>query len=138
MIQSLRQQSALSVAFFIIIALALITGIFLAYVSAVGAPDLEPEQSGTTDTVVLEGTYVCLTPNDGSTPRECSPGLETSDGLYALDLGDLIGAGGNAQLANGTKIFAGGTLIAVEDISSEQWDKYDVTHVMRVLEIARQ
>lgn len=138
MITFLRQQSALSVALFVIIALALIAGLSLAYVSAVGAPEPTPEQSGTTDAVVLEGTYVCLTPNDGSTPRECSPGLQTSDGLYALDLGELIGAGGNAQLTNGTKIFAGGTIISVDEISSEQWDKYDVTEVMRVLEIARE
>lgn len=124
----------------VIVALAVLAGGYLMLLQAMGAPkqvsdnDAPPAESMS----VIEGTYACLTRKDKSATKECSPGLKKEDGSFiALDLGEVIAAGGNPNLSNGTKVTVAGEVVKVEDLSTDQWDIYDVTELMRVLELAR-
>jgi hypothetical protein len=133
-----REHPKLVVLLIIIVALGILAGGLLLFLQVQGSPDLTVTDPSANDAVVLEGTYVCLPRNDKSKTAECSPGLQTADGTYyALDLGQVIGAGGDPQLKNGEKVAVGGLLLQLEDISTDQWDVYPVTRVMRVEEVAR-
>ncbi len=134
-----REHPKLIFLLLIIVTLIVLAGGYLLYLQTNGAPDLTVMEPSSGDAVVIEGTYACLPRIDEKKTAECSPGLVTSDGVYyALDLGLVVGAGGDPQLKNGEKISAGGVLIPVEEVASEQWDPYPVTEVMRVEEVARQ
>ena len=125
----------------VIIALVVLSGGYLAFLSTQGAPKSSPTNPPleTKEAVILEGTYVCLPNSDNSKTKECTPGLRKDDGEYvALDLGIVIGAGGDPKLTNGTKISAGGVLVPIEEVTGDQWDKYPVKDVMQVEEIAQQ
>lgn len=136
---SSRENAQLKVFLIVILALAILAGGYLLALRAMGAPDpvvsdVPPQEQVT----VIEGTYACLARKDKAQTKECSPGLKKDDGSFiALDLGEVIGSGGNANLANGTKITVGGEVVKIEDLSTDQWDVYDVTELMRVFEIAR-
>lgn len=137
---SSKQNAQLKVFLIVIVALAVLAGGYLLVLQVMGAP----EQTGATEqpkegqVVILEGTYVCLPRTDKAQTKECSPGLRKEDGTYiALDLGEVIGAGGNANLNNGAKITVGGEIVSIEDLSTDQWDVYDTTELMRVFELAR-
>lgn len=137
---SSRQNAQLKVFLIVIVALAVLAGGYLLVLQAMGAPKSPTvDDTPAPDQVsVLEGTYACLSRKDKSQTKECSPGLKKEDGsLIALDLGEVIAAGGSANLNVGTKITVGGEIVKVEDLSTDQWDVYDVTELMRVLEIAR-
>lgn len=134
-----REHPQLTILFLVIVALSILAGGYLLFLQTQGAPTTTLTDPGPSAAVVIEGTYACLPRTDEKKNAECSPGLLTSDGTYyALDLGIVIGAGGDAQLSNGEKISAGGILIPVEEVQSEQWDPYPITEVMRVEEIARE
>jgi hypothetical protein len=124
----------------VIVALAVLAGGYLLVLQAMGAP--KPVTEGNIPTPesvsVIEGTYACLPRKDKSATKECSPGLKKEDGSFiALDLGEVIAAGGNPNLSNGTKLTVAGEVVKVDDLSTDQWDIYDVSELMRVLELAR-
>lgn len=124
----------------VIVALAVLAGGYLLVLQAMGAPKpVVAENTPTPDAVsVFEGTYACLQRKDQKQTKECSPGLKKEDGSFiALDLGEVIAAGGSANLNAGAKITVGGEVVKIDDLSTDQWDVYDVTELMRVLEIAR-
>lgn len=134
-----REHPQLTILFLIIVALGILAGGYLFFLQTQGAPELTVTEPSSGDAVIIEGTYTCLPRKDEKKAAECSPGLQTADGTYyALDLGLVIGAGGDAKLTNGEKISAGGVLIPLEEVQSEQWDPYPITEVMRVEEVARQ
>ncbi len=121
----------------LLLAIFLIGG-YLMYVSYAGIPvsgaDDQQEQA-----VVLRGVYSCLPHADGTKPKECTPGIKTDSGEYtALDMGLVIESGGNIKLTDGTRILAGGVVVPIEEISSDQWKPYPIKGIMRVEEIAKQ
>lgn len=133
-----REHPRLTILLLVIVVLGIVAGGYLALLQTQGAPTSMVTDPSAADAVVIEGTYSCLPRKDGKKAAECSPGLLTSDGTYyALDLGPVIGAGGDPQLKNGEKISSGGKLLRIEEISTDQWDMYPVTQVMSVEEIAR-
>jgi|GEM_PF-6926586 len=137
MIPLYHEHPKLVVLLIVIVALGILAGGSLLFLQVQGPPDLTVAPSAN-DAVVLEGTYVCLPRIDDKKAAECTPGLMTAEGtLYALDLGPVIGAGGDPQLKNGEQIAAGGLVLRIEDISTDQWDLYPVNEIMRVEEVAR-
>lgn len=137
---SYRQDSQMKVFLIVIVALAVLAGGYLMLLQAMGAPKqvIDKDAPAPDSIVVVEGVYACLPREDKSATKECSPGLKKEDGSYlALDLGEVIAAGANPNLSSGAKITVGGEVVKVEDLSTDQWDIYDVTELMRVLEIAR-
>lgn len=138
MMPAYRQHPQLVVLLAVILALAVLAGGLLLVFQVLGAPETTVTPPPASNSAVLEGTYICLPRSDGMKAVECTPGIKTDDGtLYALDLGPLIGMGGDPQLKNGEKIAAGGEMVRIDELSTDQWDSYSVTELMRVEEIAR-
>jgi len=110
---------------------------YLWYVESRGIPQETIASSGS-QAVILEGTYVCLPHTDGSKAKECTPGLKVGEEYYALDMAAVIESGSKLTLTNGMKILAGGVVVPIEEISSDQWQNYPVKGIMKVEEVARQ
>ena len=81
---------------------------------------------------------MCLPHTDGSKAKECTPGLKVGEEYYALDMAAVIESGSKLTLTNGMKILAGGVVVPIEEISSDQWQNYPVKGIMKVEEVARQ
>lgn len=136
-----RENRVLSIIFIVIIALIIITGGYLGYVQSSGIPEVvgQTAPSDLPETTILEGTYVCLPHTDGTKPKECTPGIQTKEkDYYALDMQLVIAAGANPKLTNGMKISAGGVVVPIEAISTDQWKIYPIKGIMQVEEVAKQ
>lgn len=117
--------------------LALLSGGYLAFLSAAGVP--ESGNKTTQDSVtVLQGKYICLPREDGVKEKECTPGLEVGADLYALDLAKVIESGASTGIVNGSNIIVGGIIVPMDEISSDQWKKYYLKGIIAVEEIAKQ
>lgn len=130
-----RKFGVLEIALTIIVALIVIGAGYLLYLQIQGVPD-----SATTpmsNEQIFEGIYTCLPYTDGTKPKECRPGIEVANDHYALDMGHLIEAGVAPQLTTGARILVGGEIIAVETLSSDEWQKYPIKGVMRVKELSK-
>lgn len=121
----------------VILAIAAAGG-YLWYIENQEIPLQTTTVSETENTQVLEGVYACLPRADGAKGRECTPGIKVGDEYYALDLASVIEAGGELGLRAGEKISVGGTIVPIEEISSDQWKAYSLKGIMRVLEVARE
>ncbi|OGG60766.1 hypothetical protein A2765_01475 [Candidatus Kaiserbacteria bacterium RIFCSPHIGHO2_01_FULL_56_24] len=134
------ENRVLWIALLVILALIIFSGGYLAYLQKSGIPQpVAQDTSPDTGAVVLSGTYVCLPHTDGSKTKECTPGIKTDAGeYYALDMAKIIAGGTSAKLANNTKIIAGGTIVPIEEISTDQWKAYPVKGIMAVEEVAKQ
>lgn len=87
----------------------------------------------------LEGEYTCLPHTDTSGPQtmECALGLKTDDGsYYALDFGNLLQSGA-INFGTGTRIRVSGLLVPIEQISSNQWQKYPIKGILQVKEVSK-
>lgn len=87
--------------------------------------------------VTLSGSTVCLPHRDTSGPQtmECAFGLKTDDGShYALDLRiletDILGG-----LPTDERMTLVGTLIPLEDIDENVWDRYGIVGQLRVTSV---
>ncbi len=84
----------------------------------------------------LTGEYVCLPHKDMSGPitLECALGLKVDDNnYYALDLGELLYSENNFNYPTGTRLKVSGSLVPIEAVSSDVWQKYlNVRGILRV------
>lgn len=83
--------------------------------------------------VTMEGDVACLPHKDtsGSQTLECAIGLKSKDGkYYALDT-NLLSSMPPAY-TTGDKIRANGIITPVEALSSDHWQKYNVTGIFSV------
>ena len=110
-------------------------GGYLWYVESQGIPVTEVEVP--TDIAIMEGTYGCVPRIDGTSTSECLPALKMAGEFYALDLAQVIEAGGNISLRVGETITVGGMFTPIEEISSDQWDVYRIQGIMKVEEVTR-
>ena len=83
------------------------------------------------NTVMLRGIYECLPHKDTSGPQteECIHGIKAEDGKhYAIDVSSV----GIADSTVGTTIEVIGLLVPIEQISTNMWNKYDLTGIIKV------
>jgi len=84
--------------------------------------------------VSLAGEYLCLPHRDTDGPQtlECALGLKTNEGnYYALDFDDLLRSG-EIDFGTGTRIVVSGQLVPIEQISSDQWQRYAIEGIIKV------
>lgn len=114
----------------IVLGLIVVAGAFWFYPSerssdrVMGTPETSYE--GT-----FVGTPTCLPHRDTSGPQtlECAFGIRFADGTYyALD---MSGIAGDFQGYTGV-ISVQGTVVPIEAISSDVWQKYDIKGIMKV------
>jgi hypothetical protein len=119
-------------------AIAIVLGIIV----VAGAFWFYPSEKAVTDDRVMgvpetsyEGTFIgtptCLPHRDTSGPQtlECAMGIRFDDGThYALD---MSGVSGDFQSYTG-RISVSGTVVPIEAISSDVWQKYDIQGIMKV------
>lgn len=87
----------------------------------------------------LAGSYVCLPHKDTSGPQtdECAIGIHTDQGEYhALDF-RALSLPALSTLMVGDKIRVEGTLVPIEQISSDQWQKYLIKGIMHVTNLVK-
>ncbi|MEK7101286.1 MAG: hypothetical protein AAB921_04300, partial [Patescibacteria group bacterium] len=80
----------------------------------------------------LSGTQVCLPHKDTTGPQtlECAIGMKTDGGeYYALD---LEAAANTSVMEGGKRFTASGTITPIELLSSDQWQKYQVSGIFSV------
>lgn len=85
----------------------------------------------------LTGEYVCLPHRDTSGPvtMECAFGLKATNGShYALDT-STIPQDSIISLPTGKEITVEGTLVPIEQISSNTWQKYNIVGIVKVSSI---
>ena len=90
-------------------------------------------------TTTLTGEYVCLPHRNTKGPitLECALGIKTGGGVhYALDTSS-IGFEEIGSIPTGSKIRITGNIVSIEEISSDQWKKYDIKGIMKVISMAR-
>jgi len=81
----------------------------------------------------LTGEYVCLPPKDTTSPQtlECAFGLKTDVGeYYALDVNLL--SQNLPDLTIGDRFTATGNITPIEMLSSDHWQKYNVSGIFSV------
>lgn len=136
-----KENKVLSSIFIAIVVLAVLAGGYLWYLQASGVPDEPAAQNTPTETskaVILEGMYVCLPHTDGTKAKECTPGIRVENkDYYALDMAIIVESGTSLKLTNGMKILAGGVIVPIEEISTDQWQKYPIRGIMSVEEVAK-
>lgn len=82
----------------------------------------------------LSGTQTCLPHKDKTGPQtlECALGIETDAGeYYALDLRGVTEAESLA-IQGGKRFTASGTITPIENLSTDQWQKYDVAGIFSI------
>lgn len=83
--------------------------------------------------VTMLGTFVCLPHRDTSGPQtqECAFGLKADNGnYYALDWSATPTS--SSDLPMDRRFSVSGTLVPIEAISSDQWQKYNVKGIIKV------
>jgi hypothetical protein len=137
-----KENRALWTALAVILVLIVFSGGYLAYLQKSGVPPqpvVQEETAQENGSMVLTGTYICLPRTDEVKTKECTPGIKTTTGdYYALDMAKVIQGGVSTKFTNNTKIIAGGTVVAIEAISSDQWKHYPIKGIMAVEEVAKQ
>lgn len=84
--------------------------------------------------VSLTGLYICLPHKDTSGPQtmECALGMKADDGtFYALDTSN-VPTNVSTLIATNVQIKVEGMLIPIEQISTNQWDKYGIKGIIQV------
>jgi len=138
--QTFKENKVLSSIFIAIVVLAVLAGGYLGYLQASGVPEPAGQNTPaeTSKAVILEGTYVCLPHTDGTKAKECTPGIQVENkDYYALDMAIIVESGTSPKLTNGMKILAGGIIVPIEEISTDQWQKYPIKGIMQVEEVAK-
>lgn len=135
-----KENRALWIALVLILVLIVLSGGYLAYLQKSGVPQpVAQESAQESGSTLLTGTYICLQRTDEVKTKECTPGIKTTTGdYYALDMAQVIASGVSTKLTNNTKIIAGGTIVLIEAISTDQWKHYPIKGIMAVEEIAKQ
>ena len=85
-------------------------------------------------TVSMTGTYVCLPHKNtgGIQTMECAFGMKSTDSkFYALDT-SMDRSDAMETIKTQDTIKVEGTLVPIEDISTNQWQKYDIKGIIRV------
>lgn len=129
-------EKILGVVLVVIVVVMASLGGYLWYVESRGIPT-QHIASEKTQASILEGTYVCLQRTDGKRTTECTPGIKVKEDQYALDLAYVVGGEKSISLSNGMKILVGGVIVPVEEVSTDQWDRYSIKGIMRVEEVAK-
>jgi hypothetical protein len=109
----------------------LLSSVFLAGIVA-GCTESVPKQFAS-ERMTLTGVYECLPHRDTSGPQtmECALGMKTDDGNhYAIDLNLLETTAPNLQ--TGDRFTANGLMTPIEMLSSDHWQKYDVTGIFSI------
>lgn len=126
--------------FLLPIVVLLIAGGAFAYYSGsfprtteVPVPTVTPQPSVQGGEVTLVGVQTCLPHKntDGPQTLECAMGIKTDvDTYYALDLRALDNL---MTLPSGKKVTIKGTLVPMEALSSDRWQKYNAVGIVKVL-----
>lgn len=98
------------------------------------AVSASPNPSGVPTQVTLTGQYTCLPHRDTSGPvtLECALGLQATTGpYYALDTNSIPQAT-VMKLQTGEQLTVTGTLVPIEQISSNTWQKYAIEGIVKV------
>jgi hypothetical protein len=103
-------------------------------ISAIKAPtDTIPTGVDIPRTTTLSGTYECL-PHAGNGDfhtMECAFGIKAENGFhYALDLSSIEAGLANTEMNAPIKVT--GTLVPIEQISTDKWQSYDIKGIMKV------
>jgi hypothetical protein len=132
---NIRNFGVLEISFVVIVALIASGAGYLLFLQIQGVPESATRPDSNEQ--IFEGIYMCLPHTDGTKPKECRPGIEVANDYYALDMGPLIEAGVLPQLSTGARILVGGEIVAVETLSSDEWQKYPIKGLMRVKELSK-
>ncbi len=87
----------------------------------------------------FEGIYTCLPHWDTTGPQtlECALGIQTGEATYyALDT-NLLSPNSVFNLATGSRIRVEGTLVPIEQISSDHWQKYNVRGILQATSLQK-
>lgn len=134
----MNQKTALA----IVILLVVLAGFYLVF-NFKGDNPAENTPAALSDApqaISIQGEYLCLPPKGEKKPEalDCTLGVKTDNGVYyAIDA-----QGENARnvlftLQTGLKIQIDGTLVPIEQISSDAWQKYDIGGIVITESIKR-
>jgi hypothetical protein len=101
---------------------------------------ISPAPSDVPQEVSLRGEFVCLPLKDTTSPQttDCVLGVRTDNNVYYAI--DATGEGARNMLLSlqtGLKIQIDGVLVPIEQISSSQWQKYDIGGIVSTENILR-
>lgn len=116
----------------ILLLLMLTAAIFFAQNNLVPQPS-EEQMVTEPYRATLSGEYVCLPHKDTNEPQtdECAFGLKTDGGeYYAIDF--YLMSQMHKPLSVGDRLSAAGVVTAIERLSSDHWQKYDVKGIFSV------
>ncbi len=99
-------------------------------------PFVSPKSAAITPyETTLSGEFVCLPHRDkrAASTMECAYGIRTAGGFYyALDLGGLPQEE-TIRFPTSGRITVKGSVVPIEAISSNAWQKYDIVGIMHVV-----
>lgn len=135
----MNQKTALA----IIIALLIIFVLAYQSFSSAGsnsANRVSPTPSDAPQEISLRGEFVCLPYKDTTSPQttDCTLGVRTDNNVYYAI--DATGEGARNMLLGlqtGLKIQIDGVLVPIEQISSSEWQKYDIGGIVSTENIIR-
>jgi hypothetical protein len=87
----------------------------------------------------ITGTYECLPHRDTTGPQtmECAFGIRDANGKhYALNT-QLMASSDWMSMPTGTAIIVEGVLVPVEQLNSDQWQRYDIVGIISATSIIR-
>jgi heat shock protein HslJ len=116
-----------------VVLIVLIGFVVYAFVKTSEPPVNQGIAVGEPYSATLTGTYLCLPHKDTKGPQtqECALGLETEKGVYyALDFNMLSQP--LPTIAGGERITASGTVVPVQALSSDNWQKYPIVGIFSV------
>lgn len=88
----------------------------------------------------LAGEYVCLPHKDTNGPQtlECALGMKLDDGSYiSLDFGERLQTGEGMNFGTGERIRVYGLFVPIEQISTDFWQKYPITGILKVETVSK-
>lgn len=134
---SIFQFERILIAFFVVLVISIAgVGGYLWHVESQGIP--VPEAETPTDIAIMEGTYGCVPRIDETSTSECLPAIKMGGEFYALDLTQVIEAGGTLNLRVGEPVTVGGIFVPIEEISTNEWEVYRIQGIMKVEELTRE
>jgi hypothetical protein len=85
------------------------------------------------------GTFECLPHRNTSGPQtdECAFGLKDADGKYYALNTQLMASTDWMNMPTGAEVSVEGVLVPVEQLSSDQWQKYDIVGIISATSITR-
>lgn len=134
----MNQKTALA----IIVLVVVFVGVYAIFNSKSGNPsgNTSANVSDVPQVISIQGEYVCLPPKGEKKPEalDCTLGVKTDNNVYyAIDAQGENARNVLLSLQTGLKIQIDGTLVPIEQISSDAWQKYDIGGIVITESIKR-